>query len=125
MESIDEIIRLREEAIQKLCAEKKQLEDELEALNKQLTELNDQLRRLGYISASKDLRRPRGKMDNGLYQGVYREKIYTLRVEDGIGLVDGINGQFTSLSPAASAVKKSVTGRKMSAAGPKFWKKVD
>lgn len=48
MESIEEIIRLREEAIQKLLEEKARLEAELETLTAKLDEISEQLQRLGY-----------------------------------------------------------------------------
>lgn len=48
MQSIDEIIRLREEAIQKLLAEKAGMQTEMERLAARLTEIGDQLQRLGY-----------------------------------------------------------------------------
>jgi len=58
MESIDDIIRLREEAIQKLLEEKARLEAELETLTTRLGEISEQLRRLGYREAGK-VRKPR------------------------------------------------------------------
>jgi flavodoxin len=48
VESIEELIRLREEAIQKLLEEKADLEAEVETLTAKLGEINEQLQRLGY-----------------------------------------------------------------------------
>lgn len=129
MESIEEIIRLREEAIQKLLEEKEQLEGELKTLTGRLKETDEQLARLGYSTtpqvSSAATRQRRGTMEDGLYQGRYKGQSYILRVQSGVGTVDGLEGEYHSLSAAAGAVKKAVTGRRISAAGPRFWKKVD
>jgi predicted transport protein len=53
MESIEDVIRLREEAIQKLLEEKARLETELETLTTRLGGISEQLRRLGYREAGK------------------------------------------------------------------------
>jgi len=58
VESIDEIIRLREEAIQMLLEEKARLEAELETLTTRLSEISEQLRRLGYREVGK-VRKPK------------------------------------------------------------------
>lgn len=129
MESIEEIIRLREEAIQKLLEEKEQLEGELKTLTARLEEIDEQLGRLGYVTtpqaSSAATSRQRGKMEDGLYQGKYKGQVYTLRIQNGVGTVDDIEGEFYSLTAAAVAVKKAVTGKEMTASGPRFWKKVD
>ena len=129
MESIEEIIRLRDEAIQKLLEEKEQLEGELKTLTGRLKETDEQLGRLGYSTtpqvSSAATRRRAGTMEDGLYQGRYKGQTYTLRVQTGIGTVDGLEGEYHSLSAAAGSVKKAVTGRRMSVSGPSFWKKVD
>ena len=48
MQTIDDIIRLRDEAIQKLLAEKASLEADLERLTARLAEIGEQLARLGH-----------------------------------------------------------------------------
>ena len=53
MESVEEIIRLREEAIRNLLDERAQLESRLQALSARLRELDDQLQRLGYEAGAK------------------------------------------------------------------------
>jgi len=129
VQSLEDIIRLREEAIQKLLEEKEQLEGELKTITARLKEIDEQLGRLGYVTtplvSSAATRRRRSKMEDGVYQGKYRGQTRTLRVQSGVGTVDGLEGEFHSLSAAAGAVKKAVTGRKITAAGPRFWKKVD
>ena len=129
MESIEEVIRLRDEAIQKLLEEKEQLEGKLKTLTARLEEIDEQLGRLGYVTmpqvSSAATRRRPGKMEDGLYQGRYKGQTYALRVQSGVGTVDGIEGEFHSLTAAAVAVKKSVTGKEMTVSGPRFWKKVD
>lgn len=130
MESIEELIRLREEAIQGLLGEKERLEGELKTLNVRLSEIDEQLGRLGYAIApqvsSAATSWQRGKMEDGLYQGKYKGQIYTLRVQNGVGTIDDVEGEFHSLSAAAMSVRKAVTGREVrGVSGPRFWKKVD
>jgi hypothetical protein len=64
-------------------------------------------------------------MDDGRYQGRYKGNTYTLNVQNGVGTVEGIEGEFASLTAAARAVKSAVSGRPMRARGPQFWSKVD
>jgi hypothetical protein len=129
MQSIEDIIRLREEAVQKLLEEKEELEGELTSLTARLAKIDEQLGRLGHVTtpqvSSAAARRRRGEMVDGLYQARYKGQVYTLRVQSGVGAVDDIKGEFHSLTAAAAAVKKAVTGKKMTASGPRFWKKVD
>jgi predicted transport protein len=48
MQSVEEIIRLRDEAINKLLGEKAELEAEMQTLTEKLSEIREQLARLGY-----------------------------------------------------------------------------
>ena len=127
MESIEEIIRLREEAIRKLLEEKERLEGELKTLTVRLKEIDGQLERLGYAtrlrSSSLATGQRRGKMEDSVYEGRYKGETYTLRIESSVGTVDGLDGEFHSLTAAARAVKETVTGRKMAESGPRFWKR--
>ena len=130
MGSIEEIIRLRDEAIQELLEEKEQLAGELKTLTARLKEIDEQLGRLGYAIApqvsSAATSWQRGKMEDGLYQSKYKGQVYTLRIQNGVGRIDDIEGEFHSLSAAATSVRKTVTGREVrGVSGPKFWKKVD
>ena len=125
MESIEEVIRLRDEAIQKLLEEKEQIEGQLKAHTARLEDIDEQLARLGHVttpqvSSAATGRRP-GKMEDGLYQGRYEGQSYALRVQGGVGKVDGVEGEFHSFTAAAVAVKTAATGRKMAASGPRFW----
>jgi hypothetical protein len=128
MEDIERVIQLREEAIRNLVDEKEPLEIELGRLNSRLLEINEQLAKLGYgrrrQSSSKGARWPRGKMEDGLYRGNYKGQTFTLRVVEGTGTVDGIEGEFYNLSRAAAAVKKAITGREIASRGPTFWEKI-
>ena len=129
MQSIDEVIRLRDEAIQNLLDEREQLKAELDKVTAELQEINEQLQRLGYADRPPTLprrtRRGRAMMQDGVYQASYKGQVYILRVENEVMTVDGIDGEFHSLSAAAKAVTKAVTGRKISTSGPRFWKKVE
>ena len=125
MESIEEVIRLRDEAIQRLLEEKEQIEGQLKALTARLEDIDEQLARLGHATrpqvSSAATGRRRRKMEDGLYQGRYKGQIYALRVQGSVGRVEGVEGEFHSFTAAAVAVKTAVTGRKMTATGPTFW----
>jgi len=124
VESIEEVIRLRDEAIQKLLEEREHTEGKLKTLTARLEEIDEQLGRLGHATpqvSSAATGRRRRKMEDGLYQGTYRGQTYALRVQGGVGKVDGVPGEFHSFTAAAVAVKTAVTGRKMTATGPTFW----
>ena len=125
MESIEDVIRLRDEAIQKLLEEKEQIEGKLKTLTARLEEIDEQLGRLGHITtpqvSSAATGWQPGKMEDGLYQGRYKGGSYALRVQGGVGRVEGVEGEFHSFTAAAVAVKTAVTGKKMTAAGPRFW----
>jgi len=130
VESIEEIIRLREEAVQKLLEEKEHLESELSTLKARLKGIDEQLGRLGYVTdsqvSSSATSWQRGTMEDGLYQGKYKGQTYTLHVQNGVGTIDGIEEEFHSLSAAAKNLRKAVTGRETrGVSGPRFWKKVD
>jgi len=125
VESIEEVIRLRDEAIQKLLAEKEQIEGQLRTLTASLEEIDEQLGRLGHVTTPQASLAATGRrsrhMEDGLYQGTYKGQTYALRVQGGVGKVDGVEGEFHSFTAAAVAVKTAVTGKKMTATGPTFW----
>jgi hypothetical protein len=64
---VDEIIRLREEAIQRLLVQKSNLQEELNTITIRLVEIDEQLRKLGYqvakvASISRASKRRKGRL---------------------------------------------------------------
>ena len=82
MLNIDQIIQLREEAIQKLVDQKIQLQTELETITARISEIENQLLKLGYQQARRHSPTNRASRGTGkLYE--YRDGQGFLLVETG------------------------------------------